>query len=76
MATKLYRRSGFGDSDDRPENIRKYAKEDWERFLYSICEYVGVKFDWVSVGSMKEIINDNIPATLVSKCLQRRHQTQ
>lgn len=76
MATKLYRRSGFGDSDERPENVRKYAKEDWERFLYSMCEYVGVKFDWVSVGSLNEIINDDIPATIVSKYLHRVHQIQ
>lgn len=65
MATKLYR-SGFGDSDEKPENVRKYAKEDWERFLYSICEFVGIQLDWVSVGSVNGTVNDNIPATLVS----------
>lgn len=62
MATKLHRRSGFGDSDDRPENVRKCAKKDWERFLYSICELVtlDIQFDWVSVGSVNETVNDNI----------------
>lgn len=75
MATKLHR-SGFGDSDERPENVRKYAKEDWERFFYSICEFVGIHFDWVSVGSVNGIVNDNIPATLVSilYIFQRVHQ--
>lgn len=70
MATKLYRRSGFGDSDEKPDIIRKFVKEDWERFLYSMCRLIGIKFDWVSLGSMSETFNDDIPATLVSKYFQ------
>lgn len=50
-------------------NGHQYPKDDWESFLYSMCDHLNVKFQWDGMVDTEEILRKkkNIDRTIVSK---------
>lgn len=59
-AKKLYK-------DSHPETLprkadedeKRAAMEDWGCFLCSVCEYIGIQFNWINRGNMRGVLNAN-----------------